>query len=137
MPTPSDAAAVPVTGGDAPAETGTGSAVVLLLLTPLEATEVGGSGGDASEETGIEASEEERWEEGEEKKGSADGAGLKRRNREDMTMKRMTAAAIGRLRSERKERAEEIGIPSCGLGEMQKPCGLCAGEVCFVSESMS
>jgi hypothetical protein len=34
-----------------------------------------------------------------------------------MTMKRMTAAAIGRLRSERKERADEIGISSCGLVE--------------------
>ena len=110
-PTSSDAAAVTVTGGDASAETGTGPAVVLLLLTPLEAAEVGASGGDALEETGIEVSEEERCEEGEEKNGSAEGVGLKRRNREDRTMKRMTATTIGRLRSERKERAEEIAIP--------------------------
>lgn len=110
LPTPSDAMAVPAMGGDALAETGTGAEEVLLLI-PLEATEVGASGGDALEEMGIEVSEEERWEEGEEKKGSAEGAGLKRRNREDRTMKRMTATAIGRLRSETKERAEEIAIP--------------------------
>ena len=127
FPTVSDAVAVPVTGGGASAEMGS---TAVLLLTPLEAeaAEAGVSGGGASDETGIEAweEEEERWEEGEEKNGRADGAGLKRRKREDSTMKRVTAATIGRLRSETKERMEEMAIPPLVRGWGTRGAG--AGE---------
>lgn len=120
--TASDAMAVPVTGGDASAETAvpvtggdasaeTRSAEVPLLSPPLEeATEVGVSGGDALEETGIEPSDA-RWEEEEEEKNArADGPGMKMRKREDRKMKSVTAmtTTIGRLRTERKE---EMAIP--------------------------
>lgn len=96
--------------------------------SPLPSEAVTGvSGGDASAETGIgvwggeeaamgeeEEEEEERWEEGEEKKGRAEGAGLKRRKREERRRKRETETTMGRLRSERKDRAEKIAISASG-----------------------
>lgn len=92
--------------GGVEAETGTG------VWGGAEAEAGNGVWGGAGAAPREKEEEEEKREVGEKKKGRAEGAGLRRRKREERRMKRATEITMGRLRSERKERAEEIVISS-------------------------
>jgi hypothetical protein len=97
-----------VSGGDASAGTGIGVWGAAEAETGIGVW--GGAEAEAEAATG-EKEEEDKREVGK-KKGRAEGAGLRRRKREERRMKSATEIAMGRLRSERNERAEEMAISS-------------------------
>lgn len=104
--------------GGAEAETGTG------VWGGAEAETGTGVWGGAEAAPGEKEEEDEKREVGEKKKGRAEGAGLRRRKREERRMKRATEITMGRLRSERKERAEEMAIFSASrAGTGSRSCG--------------
>jgi hypothetical protein len=108
-----------VSGGDTSAETGIG------VWGGAEAeTGIGVWGGAEAVAGEKEEEEEEEREVGEKKKGRAEGAGMRRRKREERRMKRPTEITMGRLRSERKERAEGMAISASpretGIGGYRK-----------------
>jgi hypothetical protein len=93
-----------VSGGDTSAETGIG------IWGGAEAETGIGVWRGAEAATGEKEEDEEKREVGEKKKGRVEGAGMRRRKREERRMKMPTEITMGRLRSERKERAEEMAI---------------------------